>query len=279
MATWFDLPVEVKQSILEYVVSTIKIKFTPRHGGTRSSRAKEAKTADDESAAKQTDAVSSLLLVSKRFLNYLEIESALLSDAIISIDGPRCLTHQIGKRFSNDVLVGIRELKITHNLLPPNVNRRPGATALLPADQFLSSRMPSLQKITIHYLEACDFWTHTCHLTFKQAIAVAKGCQIRDLQDPSEALNYNQSQIFTSDNSAALARSYLQCFLRDLLGSMSYCGEKYLPRFLGINANNSTYERALSWVSNFHGCIKDKEDFKVHKSHSHINLELMSSRS
>lgn len=249
MTTWFDLPVEVKQSILEYVVSTIAIKFTPRHGGTRSSRAKEAKTADDESAAKKADAVSSLLLVSKRFLSYLEPEPALLSDAIISISEPRCLTHKIDKRFSNDVLAGIRELKITHDVLPPNQNRRPGATSLLPADHFLTTRMPSLQKITIHYVEPRHPWLNECQLSFQQALTVADGSPVPRSEYPEGPWSWYQSHLFESDDPTFLARRVTQSLFFDFLRVMSFRAGKYLFRFLNVEGDASTYERVLKWTS------------------------------
>ena len=140
MATWYDVPAEFKQNILAFLTSQLRVRFTTRFVTTRSTTAKKL----DEKEIKHDDAITSLLLVSKSFLTYAEIETALLHGATIALNETRNL-YEIEKRFKRTGLASIKELYATkeyNDWRHSSVDMLPSAAAL--------KKLTSLQRLIFH---------------------------------------------------------------------------------------------------------------------------------
>lgn len=154
MTTWSDLPQEVKQTILGYVVENLAIRFHPRHAGTRSSRAKVEQL---DEANTSNGVIDSMLLVSKHFVTYNELEPVLLSGAVIQLEDKRSL-KKLETRFTKEGLANIQELAIDLNTKSHAIRRQ--RSSAMPPETTLRETMTSLRKLTVqlgHAIHRLDF--------------------------------------------------------------------------------------------------------------------------
>jgi len=244
MATWYDIPAEVKQNILEYLIDGLHAKFEPRHAATRATRNVNNKEKDQEAEPSRTDWIVTLLLVSKHFVTYNELEGALLTNAVISIEDARAFIV-LGKRYGKDGLAMIQNMVVC-----PKITRREmrAAQRKFPdLHQMLRTKMPNMRRIVI----SLTHWTRNrfgCWLSHDQVIEIAKGHPLRS-SDLSDAASTRRVFRHTNDVAAA-ARKLTQEFLCRPLVFVRRKQEKWLTE-LSDTKDYSSCEVILEWEMTF----------------------------
>lgn len=146
MATWYDLPAEVKQNILEHVVDRLRVQFEPRHAATRATRNAKEKQKDKEAALSVTDALNSLLLVSKRFVLYNELEGVILTNATICTKDLR-VWNTFEKRYGRNGIAMVKEVVINSKLSPHEIAR--SSTRFPDLHPYLKTKMSKMRRVVI----------------------------------------------------------------------------------------------------------------------------------
>lgn len=165
-ATWNDLSNEIRKIIIEYVVADKTVNFLPRHAATRRARK------EDEANA-QEPAHFPLLLVSKQFLTYAELNDAVLKNATIKYQDARDLNALDG-RFGKGSIENIRSLCLDLSL-SLDEGSRPKVGQLKIPSRF-QSRLRRMQKITVKYTWDA-VWVGN-DLSLADLIQVAKGHRV-----------------------------------------------------------------------------------------------------
>lgn len=231
MAAWSDLPAEIKQMILEYLLSQVKVKFSGQFVTTRlaAKRSKEQDTTTncnvlDDKISPKTDTVSALLSVSKKFLTYAEIEIALLHYATITSRDSQTL-HKIEKRFTSTGLAAIKELYIVKD----HDDWRCSSIDVLPSAATLK-KMQNLRRVTFFLKTSWFYSSVPPQDPLQDLLRVADGYELDDDMDTIYCRRYLES--------------LLECFL-------SIVGErmrKHLVRWLTAKTDkSSTIEHVLTW--------------------------------
>lgn len=228
MATWYDLPQEVKQTILEQVVEGTIIKFTPRHAATRSTRAK-ARTTTSQEKHTSNGTINSMLLVSKRFVTYSELEPVLLSSAAIHIDDTRTVS-KLAKRFTKDVFSTIQALVFVIER-PGYANARKLITPLQ-SGQFFHANMTSLRKVTLKLPSSTTMYC----FTLKEIIQLARGASL------------TQQKPMSRGNRTEEGRYVLRHLLMDVVNH-HWPYSDLLQDFLTVDMANDRCEKVLAWTT------------------------------
>lgn len=154
---WNDLSNEIRKIIIEYVIADKTVTFVPRHAATRGARKK------DQAIAGQPPHFP-LLLVSKQFLTYAELNDALLKNATIKYESGRDLTALDG-RFGKGGIESLRSLHLDFSQV-----------SQLRIPSKLEKRLKQLQKMTVTIKNA-RAWLQP-NTTLREVVKVAKGQQI-----------------------------------------------------------------------------------------------------
>ncbi|KAK5941416.1 hypothetical protein PMZ80_006694 [Knufia obscura] len=244
MAFWYDLPAEVKQNILEHLVVGLHVKFEPRHAATRATRNAKQEEKDKEADSTNTDGLNSLLLVSKKFLTYNELEGALLTNATICIQDLRAF-KVLEKRYGKEGLAMIRTMMIDPKMTRYEMAR--AGTRFPDLHSCLKTKMSNMQKITISL--TTRFRGHfDCYLTYVEAINIAKG---HSLQRSELSNRVNNLGIFrNTDDVAATGRKLTQQFLRRPLNYLYQKQDKWLTNLFNVK-DFSRCEVVLEWEITF----------------------------
>lgn len=193
-AGWNDLSNEIRKIIIEYVVADKTVSFTPRHAATRGARKKHETIA-------QEPPHFPLLLVSKQFLTYAELNDAVLKNATINYQSERDLT-MLDARFGKGGIENIRTLRLDYSVTTRWVSSR---HTLPKIPSKLQSRLQRLQKITAD-IKLNRLYQDT-HVSVLEVITVAKG---QCLSPDADLLH---PWIRTTAGVQAFTRGILQMFL------------------------------------------------------------------
>lgn len=177
MATWYDLPAEVTQNILEHVVDSLPVRFEPRHAATRATRNAKEKEKDKEATLSTTDALNSLLLVSKKFLVYNELEGAILTKATICIKDLRAW-NALEKRYGQDGLAMMQEVVISTKLSRYEIAQT--STRFPDLHPYLKTRVPNMRRVVIDLTHRTA--PYPWILTHDQCIDMSKGHTLRQAE-------------------------------------------------------------------------------------------------
>lgn len=215
-ATWNDLSNEIRKIIIEYVVAGKTVTFVPRHAATRATRKKE-----DEEA--QEPARFPLLLVSKQFLTYAELNDAVLKNATIKNESVRDLVA-IDARFGKGGIENIRALLLVCRLRW----RSPASLPEIPPK--VRSRLKRLQKMTVSIdLQGPSMFDHP---NLSDLVKVAKGQRLPE--HPDEPWRVKTEAV----------RQHLQAIFEDLLYNLARRATQSVVKFLGEMPEES-FERVI----------------------------------
>lgn len=257
MAKWYNLPVEIKQTILEHAIDGQPVKFEPRHAATRATRniKKEEKSKEAESSS--ADSVISLLVVSKNFVTYNELEGAILTKATICIKDLQAF-NALKKRYGTDGLAMMDKIKIDPKMSWWEiVSARTKFPNLHP---YLGTKMPNMRRVAVSLCHR--FPEHfNCLLTYGQAIKVAKGRPLHYSDLSQLALQWNPFQ--NTNNIAAMGRKLTQEFLGQLpIIHLQQKQDLWLTRLFDVK-DYRRCEVLLEWEVGF--TAEDGEDGQIQR--------------
>jgi len=255
MATWYDLPAEVKQNVLEYVVDRLRVRFEPRHAATRATRNAKEKQKDREAALSVTDTLNTLLLVSKRFVVYNELESVILTNATICTKNLR-IWNAFEKRYGRDGIAMVEEVVINSKLSRHEIAR--SSTRFPDLHPYLKTKMPKMRRVVIDLTYRVE--PYPWILTYDQCKIVSKGHTIcwPDLSDRAK-----NNRIFrrTLDVTSA-ARNELQRLLVDPLMCLMANQDRWATNILNVKEYPAC-EVLLEWYIMFAVQSSDSTETRV----------------
>jgi len=227
MATWYDLPAEVTQNILEHVVDRLPVRSEPRHAATRATRNAKEKEKDKETALSTTDALNSLLLVSKRFMVYNELEGAILTNATIRIKDLRAW-NALEKRYGQAGLAMMQEVVIYTKLSRFDIAHT--RTRFPDLHPYLKTKMPNMRRVVIDltHRTAAYPWI----LTYDQCINTSKGNTLRQAELSDRGANGHFFSRTLDVTSAA--RKELQQLLRYPLMFLRVKQDRWATNILNV---------------------------------------------
>lgn len=228
MAFWYDLPAEVKQNILEHLVVGLHVKFEPRHAATRATRNAKQEEKDKETDSTSANGLNMLLLVSKNFLTYNELEGALLTNATICILDLRAF-NTLEKRYGKLGLAMITKMVIDPKMTSYAMAR--AGTKFPELHAYMKTKTSNMQRITISLIHRFPELFDT-YLTFAQAVKIAGGHLLRrcDLS----VLDGNMYIFRYTDDIAATGRKLTQQFLEQPLLCLRQKQDRWLTKLFDV---------------------------------------------
>lgn len=221
MSTWYYLPAEIKQDILEYLVSDIKVKFTLKHL-TKHLSSETLEENGNDTVNTHNDAITSFLLVNKSFITYGEMERALLHGATIVLEETTSKLDEIETRYGPEGLALVRRLRAAKNF----EDKRRTLIGLLP------------RATTLTKLQGLRQFTLLLDLQYRLYSPIREvPCSLQDMILTAEGHDAENSY-----------RPYLQGLLQILLSNLGDRVKKQIiPWLAGETGPFSGIERILVW--------------------------------
>lgn len=243
MATWYELPAEVAQNILEHVIARVPVRFEPRHAATRATRNAKEKEKDQEAVSSTTDALNSLLLVSKRFTNYNELEGTTLTNATIRIKDIRAWIA-LKRRYGQEGLVMMQELVIYTKLSRFEIAHT--RTRFPDLHPYLETKMPNMRRVVIDLTHRFD--PGESFLTRDQCINLSKGYTLHwtDISDRGAGWYF----FLYAHDVTSTARKESQGLLRGLLMFLTGKQDRWVTNILDVK-DYPVCEVVVEWKVQF----------------------------
>lgn len=195
--------------------SQLRVRFTTRFVTTRSTTAKKL----DEKEIEHDDAITSLLLVSKSFLTYAEIKTALLHGATITLNETRKL-YEIEKCFKRTGLALIKELYVTkeyNDWRHSSADTLPSAAAL--------KKLTSLQRLIFHLTISPPLRFFDTNISLNNLVRIVGG--------------HHDTSLTVYRDDARMLLAWLLNYIGDRM-------QKHIVNWLLVGTSNAV-ERVVKW--------------------------------
>ena len=232
MAVWYNLPAEVRQNILDHLLDGLLAKFEPRHAATRSTRNTSTQQYEDGVATgpPRTDSVASVLLISKKFVTYNEVEGALLSNAKIVLRDYRTL-NALETRYGADGLAMMQEVMVDANKTRREI--RESRTKYPDLHQYLRTKMFNVRRVFVS-LSGWVGGPMRQYLSHDEAITIAQGEQL--VAPDASSRGGDWGPFHGTTDATAVARKLLQSMLSQFLRFIITKQDRWVTKLLDVEA-------------------------------------------